>query len=274
MPHNPVQIGPHVCGHGENLFLIAGPCVIESLDQTRQIAEYLAELSRRLSVPVIFKASFDKANRTSIQSYRGPGLDKGLRILEKVTVETELPLTTDIHEHAQAKPVAEICDLIQIPAFLARQTNLIQEAAKTGKPICIKKPQFAAPWDMKHVIGKCEETGNSSVLLTERGSCFGYGRLVNDMRAIPEMQQLGCPVVYDATHSVQLPAAEGHRSGGQREMAHPLAKAATACGCDGLFIETHPEPDKALSDATTMLPLGELESLIVQCIRIREALKP
>jgi len=271
MPSNPVRIGPVRCGRGERLLVIAGPCVIESEELTREIAQRLAEISERLNVPIVFKASFDKANRTSIHSYRGPGLDEGLAILERVGRESGLPLTTDIHLPEQAAPAAEVCQLLQVPAFLARQTDLIAAAAATPAAVNVKKPQFVAPWEMRNVVAKAEECGKAEILLTERGTTFGYGRLVNDMRAIPQMQALGCPVVFDATHSVQLPGAQGDRSGGQREMVAPLARAAAAVGCDALFFETHPRPDEALSDGPNMVPLNELEELLRCCLKIREA---
>ncbi|MER3416339.1 MAG: 3-deoxy-8-phosphooctulonate synthase [Gemmataceae bacterium] len=261
-------------GAGLPLVWIAGPCVIESRETTLQIAEYLANVADRLQLPLVFKASFDKANRSSGRSFRGPGLEKGLQILAEVKRLTGLPLTTDIHESHQAQPVAEVCDLVQIPAFLARQTDLIQAAGRTGRAINVKKGQFMAPWDMKAVVEKLREVGNERVLLTERGACFGYNTLVSDMRSIPWMQDLGCPVVYDATHSVQRPAAAGDRSGGDRRMIPYLARAATACGCDGLFLEVHPDPDRALSDGPNSWPLHEFPALVQSCLRIRAALTP
>jgi 2-dehydro-3-deoxyphosphooctonate aldolase (KDO 8-P synthase) len=236
------------------------------------VAETLRTLSERLRLPLVFKASFDKANRTSSRSFRGPGLEQGLRTLEKVKNETGLPLTTDIHESHQAAAIAEVCDLIQVPAFLARQTDLIQACGRTGRPVNVKKGQFMAPWDMRHVITKMTEVNNRSLLFTERGSTFGYNTLVSDMRAIPWMQELGCPVIFDATHSVQSPGGRGEQSGGDRQMIPFLARAAVACGCDGIFLETHPRPDQALSDGPNMIPLDELPRLIEQCLRIRTAL--
>jgi 2-dehydro-3-deoxyphosphooctonate aldolase (KDO 8-P synthase) len=267
-----VTIGNAQCGPGRPLLWIAGPCVIESHDLTLSIAETLGRLSDRLKVPLIFKASFDKANRTSGKSFRGPGMKDGLKTLEAVKRATGLPVTTDIHEIQQAAPVAEVCDLLQIPAFLARQTDLILAAARTGKAVNVKKGQFMAPWDMKHVVKKMEEVGNHQLILTERGASFGYGQLVSDMRSIPWMQELGCPVIFDATHSVQMPGAMGDRSGGERRMIPYLARAAVACGCDGVFLETHPRPDEALSDGPNMIPLDELGGLIECCLRIRHAL--
>lgn len=271
-PITPVSIGKLVCGPGHPLLWIAGPCVIESHDLTLRIAERLRELAERLALPLVFKASFDKANRTSGRSFRGPGLQAGLRTLEAVKNHTGLPVTTDIHECQQAAAVAEVCDLLQVPAFLARQTDLIQAAGRTGRAVNVKKGQFMAPWDMKHVVSKMAEVGNHRLLLTERGASFGYGQLVSDMRSIPWMQDLGCPVIFDGTHSVQMPGAAGDRSGGDRRMIPHLARAAVACGCDGVFLETHPQPEKALSDGPNMIALEDLPRLIECCLRIREAL--
>jgi 2-dehydro-3-deoxyphosphooctonate aldolase (KDO 8-P synthase) len=267
-----VAIGNIQCGPGQPLVWIAGPCVIESHDLTVQIAETLRRLADRLKLPLIFKASFDKANRTSSKSFRGPGLEKGLRTLETVKRQTGLPVTTDIHECQQAGTVAEVCDLLQVPAFLARQTDLVQAAGRTGKAVNVKKGQFMAPWEMKNVIVKMAEIGNDRLLLTERGASFGYGQLVSDMRSIPWMQELGCPVIFDATHSVQMPGGRGDSSGGDRRMVPYLARAAVACGCDGVFLETHPRPDEALSDGPNMVPLGELGGLVECCLRLRQAL--
>lgn len=273
MPENPATIGPYRCGRGEPLLLIAGPCVIETESLTLEIAQRLRQLSEKMPVQLVFKASFDKANRTSIDSPRGPGIEQGLRILAKVKQATGLPVTTDLHEPAQAKPVAEVCDLLQIPAFLARQTDLLAAAAGTGRAVHVKKPQFAAPWDMKHVVGKLNASGCRNVLLCERGTFFGYGRLVNDMRSIPQMRQLGVPVVFDATHSVQEPGGLGTSTGGNREMVEPLARAATAIGVDGLFFETHPRPDESPSDGPNMVPLDQFAPLLRRLIRIRETIE-
>lgn len=274
MPSNPVQIGNVQCGGGQPLLFIAGPCVIESEQLTLEIARELADLSARLQAPFVFKASFDKANRTSVDSFRGPGLDFGLEILAKVRETTGLPVTTDIHEANQAEPAARICDIVQIPAFLARQTDLVAAAAEAtarhGRAINIKKPQFIAPEDTVHIVRKCEHFGNPNVLLTERGTTFGYGRLVNDMRAIPIMQATGTPVVFDATHSVQLPG--GASTGGQREMVPVLARAAAAAGCDAVFFETHPQPDQSPSDGPNMIPLDDLPLLVDQLCRLRSVL--
>jgi len=272
MDRNVVQIGNVACGEDMPLVWIAGPCVIESHDLTLWIAEQLADLAARMQIPLIFKASFDKANRTSGKSFRGPGLEDGLKTLAAVRHRTGLPVTTDIHECWHAEPAGQVCDVLQIPAFLARQTDLIQAAGRTGKPINVKKGQFMAPWDMKNVVSKMAEVGNHQLLLTERGSTFGYGQLVNDMRAIPMMQEFGCPVIFDATHSVQKPAGKGDRSDGERRMVPFLAKAAVACGCDGVFIETHPRPDEALSDGPNMIALHDLPALIACCLRLRQAL--
>ena len=267
-----VAIGDVVCGSGRPLVWIAGPCVIETHELTLEIAERLREMAGRLKVPLIFKASFDKANRTSGKSFRGPGLHEGLRTLDAVKRRTGLPVTTDVHERDQVAAVAQVCDVLQIPAFLARQTDLVQDAGRTGKPVNVKKGQFMAPWDMKHVVTKMAEVGNERLLLTERGSTFGYGNLVGDMRSIPWMQDLGCPVIFDATHSVQKPAALGDKSGGDRRMVPYLARAAVACGCDGVFLETHPRPEEALSDGPNMIALDDLPALVACCLRLRQAL--
>ena len=271
---NPVVIGPARIGRGGPLALIAGPCVMEPGDLTLRIAARLAELRDELGIPVVFKASFDKANRTSGGSFRGPGVEEGLRTFERVKAETGLPVTTDVHESDQCGPVAEVVDLLQIPAFLARQTDLLLAAAATGRPINVKKGQFMAPWDMEHVVAKLVHGGAAGVLLTERGTTFGYGRLVNDMRAIPIMQATGAPVVFDATHSVQLPSAGAGVTGGEREMVPYLTKAAVAAGCDAIFLEVHPEPDEALSDGPNALRLDDLPGLVQTCLRIRAAIGP
>jgi len=227
-------VGPYICGAGQPLLFIAGPCVIESHDLTLRIAETLAQHAVDLGIPLVFKASFDKANRTSGSSFRGPGLREGLKTLAAVRERTGLPLTTDVHDEHQVGPVAEVVDLIQVPAFLARQTDLVMAAARTGRALNVKKGQFMAPWDMKNVVGKVQEAGNDNLLLTERGTTFGYGLLVNDMRSIPWMQDLGCPVIFDATHSVQMPGGLGTRTGGDRRMVPHLARGAVAAGCDGI----------------------------------------
>jgi 2-dehydro-3-deoxyphosphooctonate aldolase (KDO 8-P synthase) len=247
---------------GRSLFLIAGPCVIESEAHARMMAERVAKIAVDAGVPYVFKASFDKANRSSVNSFRGPGLKEGLRILGKIKADLKLPILTDIHEASHAAPAAEVVDILQIPAFLARQTDLLVAAGKTGRAVNVKKPQFVAPSDMKNVVDKIVSTGNSNIILTERGSSFGYQNLVVDFRGIPQMKKLGFPVVFDATHSVQLPGGQGHASGGQPEFIEPLARAAVAAGVDGIFIETHDNPAKALSDGANALPLAELPGLL------------
>lgn len=271
--NNPAQIAGLTCGRGRPLLIIAGPCVIETADLTLSIAEHLRSLSDELSLPLVFKASFDKANRTSADAFRGLGADEGLRVLERVNQATGLPVTTDIHESHHAAPAAQVCDLLQIPAFLARQTDLLLAAAATGRPVNVKKGQFMAPWDMRHVISKLAAAGCRNILLCERGTFFGYGRLVNDMRAIPQMQELGVPVIFDATHSVQEPGGLGASTGGNRAMVEPLARAATAIGADGLFFETHPEPDKSPSDGPNMIPLDQFGDLLRRLVRIRQAVE-
>ncbi len=252
--------------------LIAGPCVIESEENVMLIAEMIKGIAERLDLDYYFKASFDKANRTSISSYRGPGIDEGLRILQKVKDTYGLKIATDIHEPWQAEKVAEVADIIQIPAFLCRQTDLLVAAAKTGKLINVKKAQFLAPWDMKNVVKKLEESGNNRIMLCERGTSFGYNTLVVDMTGIVEMKKLGYPVVMDATHSVQKPGGKGNATGGNREYVEPLAKAAIAAGADALFFEVHPDPDNALSDGPNMVKLNEFESLLQRVIKVFDAI--
>ncbi len=273
MLENPATIGPYRCGSGQPLLIIAGPCVMEDEVTTLSIATSLKQIAEELSFPLIFKASFDKANRTSVDAIRGPGLERGLAILAAVRQSTGLPVTTDIHLPDQAAEVAKICDLLQIPAFLARQTDLLLAAAKTGRPVHVKKGQFLAPWDMQHVIGKLEAGGCRHVLACERGTFFGYGRLVNDMRAIPQMQQLGVPVIFDATHSVQEPGGLGGATGGQREMVEPLARAAVAIGADGLFFETHHDPDTSPSDGPNMIPLDQMAGVLRRLLAIRQTME-
>ena len=251
-------------GAGNPLFLIAGPCVIESETHTLMMAERVAQIAADAGVPYIFKASFDKANRSSVNSFRGPGLTEGLRILKKIKAELRLPVLTDIHDASQAVPTAEVADILQIPAFLARQTDLLVAAAKTGRIVNIKKPQFVSPWDMTNVVEKMASTGNRSIILTERGASFGYQNLVVDFRSFPVLQKYGYPVVFDVTHSVQLPGGQGHASGGQPEFIEPLARAGVAAGVDGIFLETHDNPAKALSDGANALPLSELPGLLVR----------
>lgn len=251
--------------------LIAGPCVIESEENVMYIAKTIKEIAEKLDLDYYFKASFDKANRTSISSYRGPGIEEGLRILQKVKDTYGLKICTDIHEPWQAEKAAEVCDIIQIPAFLCRQTDLLLAAAKTGKFINVKKAQFLAPWDMKNVVNKLEEAGSSNIMLCERGTMFGYNTLVVDMTGIVEMKKFGYPVVFDATHSVQKPGGKGNATGGNRENVEPLAKAAIAAGADALFFEVHPDPDHAKSDGPNMVRLDVFEDLLKRVIKVYEA---
>lgn len=251
--------------------LIAGPCVIESEENVMLIAEKVKDIAERLDLDYYFKASFDKANRTSISSYRGPGIEEGLRILKKVKETYGLKICTDIHEPWQAERAAEVADIIQIPAFLCRQTDLLVAAAKTGKIINVKKAQFLAPWDMANVVKKLEESGNSNIMLCERGTSFGYNTLVVDMTGIVEMKKFGYPVVMDATHSVQKPGGKGNATGGNRENVEPLAKAAIAVGADALFFEVHPDPDNALSDGSNMVRLDEFEDILKRIIKVYDA---
>lgn len=253
--------------------LIAGPCVIESEEMVMSIAEKMKSITERLGIPYTFKASFDKANRTSINGKRGPGIEEGLRILEKVKTTFDLPVATDIHEPWQAEPVGKICDIVQIPAFLCRQTDLLVAAAKTGKCINIKKAQFLAPWDMANCAQKVEQSGNSNIMLCERGTSFGYNNLVVDMTGLVEMKKFGYPVIFDATHSVQKPGGKGTSTGGNREYVEYLAKAAIAVGVDGLFMETHPSPDEAWSDGPNMVVLDEMEAMLKKLIKVYEAVK-
>jgi 2-dehydro-3-deoxyphosphooctonate aldolase (KDO 8-P synthase) len=267
------HVGSYVCGKGQPLLVIAGPCVIESEQLTLAIASQLREMTHRMPIQLVFKASFDKANRTSGDSFRGLGMAEGLRILQRVRDETGLPVTTDVHESHQVSAVAEVCELLQIPAFLARQTDLLLAAAATGRAVNVKKGQFMAPWDMRFVVDKLSRGGCNDILLCERGTFFGYGRLVNDMRAIPVMRELGVPVVFDATHSVQEPGGLGGATGGNRELVEPLARAAVAVGIDGLFFETHPNPDQSPSDGPNMIPLDRFGSVLSRLLRIRETVE-
>lgn len=251
--------------------LIAGPCVIESEENVMLVAKKIKEITDELDIPFVFKSSFDKANRTSINSFRGPGLEEGLRILNKVKTELNLKVTTDIHEPYQAEEVAKVVDIIQIPAFLCRQTDLLVAAAKTGKTVNVKKAQFLAPWDMKNVVGKIEESGNRDIMLCERGTSFGYNNLVVDMTGLVEMKKFGYPVVFDATHSVQKPGGKGNCTGGNREYVEYLAKAAIAVGADAIFMEVHPDPDNALSDGPNMVKLDELEEILVKLKKVYQA---
>ncbi len=254
-----------------NLFLISGPCVIESREQVFEIATKMKEITDKLGIDYYFKASFDKANRTSINSFRGPGIEEGLNILNDVKKELGLKICTDIHEPWQAKIVAEVADIIQIPAFLCRQTDLLVEAAKTGKIINIKKAQFLAPWDMKNVVNKVKESENDNIYLCERGTTFGYNNLVVDMTSIIEMKKMNVPVVFDATHSVQKPGGNGNSTGGNREYVKYLAKAAISVGADGLFMEVHPDPDKALSDGPNSIKLSQAEEILEEILKVYNA---
>lgn len=259
---SPVSIGPIFCGGGRPFVLIAGPCVVENRDSALRHAEALRGLTDRLGIPFIYKSSYDKANRTSNASFRGLGVQEGLAVLAEVKRELGVLVLTDIHAPEEAKIAAEVADVLQIPAFLCRQTDLLLAAGETDQVINIKKGQFLAPWDMTHAVEKVASTGNQRILLTERGCSFGYNNLVSDFRALPIMANTGYPVVYDATHSVQLPGGQGGSSGGQREFIAPLARAAVAVGIDGLFMEVHEDPAKALSDSATVFPLAQLESLL------------
>jgi 2-dehydro-3-deoxyphosphooctonate aldolase (KDO 8-P synthase) len=264
----PVRIGPLECGPRRPMLLIAGPCVIESLELCLQIGERVAAACQSLGIGYVFKASFDKANRTSGGSYRGPGIDEGLEVLQRVKQRLGCPVTTDIHLPDQAIPAAQVCDLLQIPAFLARQTDLLVACAATGKPLHVKKGQFMAPSDMKYVVEKTRSAGTGGIMLCERGTFFGYGRLVNDMTSLPAMRALGVPVVFDATHSVQQPGGMGGTTGGNRAMVEPLARAAAAVGVDGLFFETHPNPDRSPSDGPNMVPLDDFQAVLTRVHQI------
>ncbi len=255
-------------GGRQPLFLIAGPCVIESEAHARMVAEQAAKISTEAGVPFIFKASYDKANRSSIRSYRGPGMKEGLRILKGIKQSLGLPVLTDVHDVSQVGPAAEVCDVIQVPAFLCRQTDLLVAAGNSGAVVNLKKGQFVSPWEMRLAAEKVSSTGNDQIILTERGTSFGYQNLVVDMRSFSIMRQFGYPVVFDVTHSIQLPGGEGDRSGGQPEFIEPLARAGVAAGVDGLFLEVHDAPAAALSDGTSALPLGQLRSLLKRLVEL------
>jgi 2-dehydro-3-deoxyphosphooctonate aldolase (KDO 8-P synthase) len=272
MTGNTVTAGNISIGQGSRLVLISGPCVIENYEMTFKIASFLKELTDRLNIPFIFKASYDKANRTSIHSFRGPGLKEGLKILERIKSELDLVIISDVHRISEIADAARVLDVIQIPAFLCRQTDLIIEIAKTGKPLNIKKGQFLAPWDISNVVEKATSAGNRQILITERGTMFGYNNLVVDFRGIKIMQDTGWPVIFDATHSIQLPGGAGKSSGGQREFASTLAGAAVAAGADGVFMEVHPDPDNALSDGPNSLKLNDLYELVSRLKAIRKSL--
>lgn len=263
-----VAVGDYLIGGKEPLVLIAGPCVIEGYDRTLAIGRAVKEITDRLGMPYIFKASYDKANRSSFHSFRGPGLKDGLAILQRIKNELHVPVLSDVHETIQTGPAGEVLDVLQIPAFLCRQTDLLNSAAKTGKAVNVKKGQFLAPWDMKNVISKLEEAGNEKIMLTERGSSFGYNNLVTDMRSLAIMRSFGYPVVMDATHSVQIPGGQGTTSGGQSQFVPHMARAAAAVGIDALFLEVHDNPEEALSDGPNMVRLDELESLLKDVLTI------
>ncbi len=262
---------PLVVGTGQPLLLIGGPCALESEQLARTVATKMQDVCSRLGINYVFKASFDKANRTSLASYRGPGLKEGLATLARIRTELQVPVISDIHDVSQVEPAAEVLDVLQIPAFLCRQTDLLTAAAKTGKPVNIKKGQFVSPWDMKNAVDKMQGVGGKKIMLVERGASFGYNNLVVDMRSLPVMRSFGCPVIFDATHSVQLPGGAGGASGGQREFIETLSKAAMAAGIDGIFLEIHPDPDQALCDGPNSIPLDQVEELLVKLIRVRQA---
>jgi 2-dehydro-3-deoxyphosphooctonate aldolase (KDO 8-P synthase) len=257
-----VRLSDFEVGPEKPFFLIAGPCVIESEKLAMETSVMLKDICARLDIPFIYKSSFDKANRSSSSSFRGPGMEEGLRILEKVKTEVGVPVLTDVHEDTDMKAVAQVVDVLQTPAFLCRQTNFITRVAEAGKPINIKKGQFLSPWEMKNVVDKARATGNEQIMVCERGASFGYNNLVSDMRSLAVLRETECPVVFDATHSVQLPGGQGTSSGGQREFIPVLARAAIAVGVAGLFMETHPDPDKALSDGPNAWPIGQIEALL------------
>jgi len=269
-----ISVGNVVLRGGETFFLMAGPCVIESDEHVLKMARAIREIAARVGVPLIFKASFDKANRTSIKSYRGPGLENGLDALRRVKEETGLPILTDIHEPGQAARAAKVCDVLQIPAFLSRQTDLLVAAGRTGAVVNIKKGQFVSPQEISHAIEKVQSTGNEKIVLTERGSSFGYNNLVVDMRSLPMLRKLGYPVVLDVTHSVQLPGGAGSVSGGQPEFIEPLARAGVGAGLDGLFLEVHDNPAAALSDGSNALPLSQLEPLLERLVQLHRVVRP
>jgi len=268
-----VELCNFKAGLDQPLFLMAGPCVIESEQMALDTAAELKQICERLGIPFIYKSSFDKANRSSSQSFRGLGIEKGLAILEKVRDSLSVPIVTDVHEDTPLAEVASVVDVLQTPAFLCRQTNFIQNVAAQNKPVNIKKGQFLSPWDMQQVVNKALETGNQQIMVCERGASFGYNNLVSDMRSLAVMRGTGCPVVFDATHSVQLPGGQGSVSGGQREFVPVLARAAVAAGVSGLFMETHPDPAKALSDGPNAWPLAQMESLLEVLMRIDQACK-
>jgi 2-dehydro-3-deoxyphosphooctonate aldolase (KDO 8-P synthase) len=264
---------PLVVGTSQPLLLIGGPCALESEELAKTVAGTMREICARLRISYVFKASFDKANRTSLSSYRGPGLVDGLATLAKIRREFQVPVISDIHDISQVAAAAEVLDILQIPAFLCRQTDLLVAAAKTGKPVNVKKGQFVSPWDMENAVTKIRAAGGTKIMLVERGASFGYNNLVVDMRSLPVMRSFGCPVIFDATHSVQLPGGSGGCSGGQREFIGPLARAAVAVGVDGLFLEIHPNPERALCDGPNSIPLHQVEELLRQILKVRDAVR-
>lgn len=268
-----IQLDGMMIGGGAPFVLIAGPCVIEEEQRTTEIAVFLKELTGRLHIPLIFKASYDKANRTSIHSYRGPGVKKGLQLLKNIGEKLSIPILTDVHRFEEIKPVSAVADILQVPAFLCRQTDFVMEVARNARVINIKKGQFLAPGDVRNIIDKVRAAENENIMLTERGTCFGYNNLVADFRAIPAMREMGYPVIFDATHSVQLPGGQGTVSGGQREMVAYLARAAVAVGIDGLFMEVHPDPDTALCDGPNSIHLNDLSGMLQALMEIDAIVK-
>jgi 2-dehydro-3-deoxyphosphooctonate aldolase (KDO 8-P synthase) len=268
-----IPIGAFRIGAGEPLVLIAGPCVIESEGHAMKMAERLTKIAAKAKVPLVFKASYDKANRSSVSSFRGPGLAGGLEILRKIKARFRVPVLTDIHEPDQARAAAEVCDVLQVPAFLSRQTDLLTAAGKTGRVVNLKKGQFLSPWEMANAVAKVKSTGNNKVIITERGVSFGYNNLVVDIRSFPILAKTGCPVIFDVTHSVQLPGGQGHASGGQPEFIEPLARAGTAVGVDGIFLEVHERPERALSDGSNALRLDRLPELLAKLTPIAKLVR-
>jgi 2-dehydro-3-deoxyphosphooctonate aldolase (KDO 8-P synthase) len=268
-----IPIGAFRIGAGEPLVLIAGPCVIESERHAMKMAERLTKIAAKAKVPLVFKASYDKANRSSVSSFRGPGLAGGLEILRKIKARFRVPVLTDIHEPDQARAAAEVCDVLQVPAFLSRQTDLLTAAGKTGRVVNLKKGQFLSPWEMANAVAKVKSTGNNKVIITERGVSFGYNNLVVDIRSFPILAKTGCPVIFDVTHSVQLPGGQGHASGGQPEFIEPLARAGTAVGVDGIFLEVHERPERALSDGSNALRLDRLPELLAKLTPIAKLVR-
>ena len=268
-----VKIGNVTIGKGKPLALIAGPCVIESAESVFEHAKRIKAIAEKLGVPFVFKSSYDKANRSSVKSFRGPGIKEGLKALKEIKEKLNVPVLSDVHSVEEVGPASEVLDCLQIPAFLCRQTDLLVKAASTGKPVNVKKGQFMSPAEMKNVIDKLESAGNKNILLTERGTCFGYNTLVNDFRGIVAMGQMGYPVIYDATHSVQMPGSKGDSSGGDSQYVLPLSRAAVACGSDAVFVEVHEDPDKALSDGPNMLKLSDLEGFLTEVKKIEGAVR-